>query len=122
MDNTLDLLLKSSVSNPPEKDYKVKRLSTECGGDVIFRLRALSFSRVAEVRAVDSDEISVHIIMAGVISPDLKKPELQAKYGALTPADLVKAMLLPGEIDDLALRIEQLSGYKKTVVEEVKKK
>lgn len=122
MDKTLELLLNATISNPPEKEYKLKRLSKEYGADVIFTLRALSFSRVAEIRATDPNEQSVHIILAGVTSPDLKNTELQQKYGAVTPADLIKAMLLPGEIDDLALRIEQLSGYKKSVVEEVKKK
>ena len=122
MDKTVELLLATTLNNPPEKEYKIKRLSKESGGDIIFRLRALAFSHVAEVRAADSSEQSIRIILAGTVSPDLKSAELLSHYGAMTPADLLKKMLLPGEIDDLALRIERLSGYKATVVEEIKKK
>jgi len=120
--DVLELLLNAQPAKLPEKDYKIKRLSQECGGDVVFRLRALPFSRVAEVRRIDEDGQAVHIILAGVISPDLKNQALLNKYDAATPAELIQAMLLPGELDDLALKIEQLSGYKKTVLEEVKKK
>jgi hypothetical protein len=70
---------------------------------------------------MDEQNQSLHIILAGVTSPDLKNAALLEKYQAVTPADMLKGMLLPGEIDDLALRVEQLSGYKSTVTEEVKK-
>jgi len=121
MVDVLDMLLSASPLKLPEKDYKVKRLSEETGGEIIFRLRALPFSRVAEIRRIDEEEQNIHIILAGIISPDLKNQQLLDRFNAETPADLVKNMLLPGEIDDLALRIERLSGYKSVVTEEVKK-
>ena len=119
--DVLDLLLNAEPQKLPEKEYKIKRLSKETGGDVVFKLRALPFSRVAEVRKRDDDERNVFIVLAGVVSPDLKNQALQDKYNAATPAELVKNLFLPGEIDDLALRIERLSGYKTAVTEEVKK-
>ncbi|UQT50758.1 hypothetical protein M5E87_21355 [Flavonifractor plautii] len=36
------------------------------------------------------------------VEPDLKAKELKEKYGGATPAETVKAMLLPGEIEDLS--------------------
>jgi len=119
--DALELLLNMEPRKLPEKDYRIKSLSAEAGKPVVFRLRALPFSRVAEIRQVDGESQSVHIILAGVASPDLRSPALMEKYGAATPADMLKAMLLPGEIDDLAIRVEQLSGYRSTVTEEVKK-
>jgi len=119
--DVMDLLLNTEPQKPPEKDYKIKRLSAAAGGDVVFRLRALPFHRVAEIRRVDDGEQAIHTILGGVASPDLKSPALLEKYSAVTPAEMVKSLLLPGEIDDLALRIEKLSGYKSSVVEEVKK-
>ena len=119
----IDLLLNTKPANLPEKEYKLKRMSKECGGDVIFKLRALLFDRVAEIKNISDDANQpIHIILAGVIAPDLKNQALLDKYDVVTPAELLKKMLLPGEIDDLALRVEQLSGYKTTVLEEVKKK
>ena len=38
----------------------------------------------------------------------------------MTPAETLKAMLLPGEIADLAIVVEKLSGYRRTTIEEVK--
>ena len=117
--DTLELLLNAKPSKLPEKDYKSKRLSEECGGDVVFKLRALPFSRVAEIRKLDDENQSVHIILAGVVSPDLKTPALLQKYDAVTPAELVQRMFLPGELDELALCIEQLCGYRINTLEEV---
>ncbi|WP_050698664.1 phage tail assembly chaperone [Anaeromassilibacillus senegalensis] len=109
----------------PEKDFKVKRLSEICGEDVIFSLKALSYSRVADIKAsaaTKDQDMSIHIVLAGVTAPDLKSKELMEKFSVPTPAELLKKMLLAGEIEDLAQEIEKLSGYRKSTVEEVKKK
>ncbi|WP_312695601.1 phage tail assembly chaperone [Caproiciproducens sp.] len=123
MDSTLDLLLKSETPNPPEKQIKLKRLSEICGGDVIFTMKALTYSRVVEIKDTHSgDDMEVYILLAGVSSPDLKAKELLEKYKAATPAELVKNMLLPGEITDISREVEILSGYRISTVEEIKKK
>lgn len=123
MDNTLDLLLKMEVPNAPTKEIRIKRLSKLSGGDVIFKLKALSFSRVAELKELHAGEdMGVHILLAGVVSPDLGSSELKEKYRAATPAELIKALLLPGEIEDISREIEKLSGYRVSTVDEIKKK
>ena len=119
--DVLSLLLNATPSKLPEKDYKIIRLSEELGADVIFKLRALPYSRVSELRSVDQENYLIHIVLAGVISPNLRDQALMDKYDATTPVDALKALLLPGEIDDLAIRVEQLSGYKKEVTEEIRK-
>ena len=127
MDNTLDLLLKMEIQSAQVKDVKIKRLSEICGGDVIFRLKQLSYSRMNEIVGQHrmDDDLSVFIVLAGTVSPDLKNQSLLDKYKAPTPAELLKSMLLPGEIEDLSREVERLSGYRYNTleeVEEVKKK
>jgi len=122
MSNTLDLLLKAEIQELPEKDVKLKRLSAICGGPVIFKLRALSYSRAADLIKNQPEDLNVHIVLAGVVEPNLKDTELLAKYNAVTPAELIKKMLLPGEIEDLSREIEKLSGYRTVTIEEIKKK
>jgi len=123
MDNTLDLLLKAEIPNAPEKQLKLKRLSEACAGDVVFTIHALPFGKVAEIKnSHNGDDMSVFIMLAGVQSPDLKSTELMAKYKAVTPAELIKKMLLPGEIEDISREVEKLSGYRISTLEEVKKK
>lgn len=124
MGNVLDLLLKAdsgSVTKLPEKEYKHKRLSELCGEPVVFKLKALPYSRAHELTTSGIDDIDVHIVLAGVAEPNLKDPALLDKYSAATPAELVKKILQPGEIEILARNVETLSGYRKTVLEEVKK-
>ncbi len=120
--NMIDLLLSVEPVKPQEKSVKIKRLSELCGAEVLFKLRAMSYDRVAEIKEMARGDMSVDIILAGVLSPDLKDGRLLQKYKAATPAELVKAMLLPGEIESIAREIEKLSGYREATLEEIKKK
>jgi hypothetical protein len=120
--NTLDLLLKSEIPDLPEKEVKQKRLSAICGEPVIFKLRALPYNLATEITKSQLDDMNVHILLAGTVEPNLKDTELRAKYSAATPAELVKKLLLPGEIEDLSREVEKLSGYRKVTLEEIKKK
>lgn len=120
--NVVEILLSRDKELPVrEKDVKIKRLSRK-GEDVVFSLRSLSYDRVQEIRKIGGDDMSLHILLAGVTAPSLKNEELQAHYGAATPFDLVKAMLTPGEIEDLSSEIERLSGYRVATIENIKKK
>lgn len=117
--DTLKLLLDADIPDLPEKEIKVKRLSRLCKGDVVFRLKALPYNRADEIVRAQKDDMSVHILLAGVVSPDLKDANLLAKYNAVTPAELVKKMLLPGEIEDISRSVEMLSGYRTSTIETV---
>jgi hypothetical protein len=122
--NVLDLLLKAdpaAVLKLPEKEYKVKRLSQLCGEPVVFKLRAMPYSKAYDISNTITEDLNIHILLAGVVEPNLKDAGLLGKYGAATPAELVKKLLQPGEIDTIAKTIEQLSGYRVTVLEEIKK-
>ena len=46
--------------------------------------------------------------------------KVKEKFGGITPEETVKAMLLPGEIEDLARAVERLCGYRRLTIEEVK--
>jgi hypothetical protein len=124
MENVLDLLLKAdpaAVAKLPEKEYKVKRLSQLCGEPVVFKLKAMPYSKAYDISTSITEDLPVHILLAGVVEPNLKDKALLEKYGAGTPAELVKKLLLPGEIETISKTIEQLSGYRVTVLEEIKK-
>jgi hypothetical protein len=118
----LDILLKTDIQDLPEKEYKLKRLSTICGAPVVFKLRALPYNRASELTRDQRDDLNVHIVLAGTVEPDLKDSDLLSKFNVVTPAELVKKMLLPGEIEDLSRAIEKLSGYREVTLEEIKKK
>ena len=116
--DVIDILLNNDPVKAEEKDYKIKRLSKAYKEDVIFKLRGLGYSRVAEIKNMNSEDVSVHIVLAGVKEPNFKNKDLLEKYNAPNPAELIKKMLLPGEIEDISKAIELLSGYRKNTIEE----
>ena len=121
--STLELLLGADVTsvktNLPTARYEVPRLSEEAGAPVVFTLRALPYGRVQELKRL-TEEADIQILLAGCVDPDLKAAALQEKFQGVTPAEAIKAMLLPGEIADLSIAVEKLSGYRRTTIEEVK--
>ncbi len=110
--------------------FCVNRLSELAGRDVVFELKALPYGRVQDIKRLQEDS-QIHILLAGCVSPDLKDSRLAKKYYArtaegkaapelTTPADVVKNMLLAGEIQDLANEVERLTGYRSMTISEVK--
>ena len=54
------------------------------------------------------------------MDPDPKASELKERYGGATPAETLKALLLPGEIEDLSREVERLSGYRGDTIQKLK--
>lgn len=121
MSKFLDALLLPQVENVqknlPRGLYEVKRLSQLAGNPVEVELRGLSYDKAQELREVEIDQ-EVMILLAGC--PELKDPDLKAKFGGVTPAETVKAMFTPGEIADLSRAVEKLTGYRQNTIREVK--
>lgn len=121
--SVLELLLSDETPNVgkalPEARYEVTRLSQRTGKPMVFTLRALSYGRTEEMKRLSRDS-EVQILLSGCVEPDLKDGRLMEKFGGATPADMVKNMLLPGEIADLSAAVERLGGYRRTTIEEVK--
>lgn len=121
MSKFLDMMLKPEVASVqkelPRATYEIKRLSCLVGEPVTLELQGLPYGKAQELREVGSDQ-EVMILLAGC--PELKSAELTAKFGGVTPAETVKAMLLPGEIADLSRAVERLSGYRQNTIREIK--
>ena len=114
MRSVQDILLQHEIPNKISKSYVHKRWSQE--------LRTLSYDRVEEIKELHQKETSVYIVLEGVVAPDFRSKELREKYGCETTVDLIKRLLLPGEIEDISREIEKLSGYRVVTLKEIKKK
>lgn len=127
MSNLIDLLLGAGdkVLDRPTGEYELKRLSALCGEPFIISLRALTMREFNELPL--GDDFRVHVVLKSVTEPDFRDSRLLAKYTPegrktpLTPIELLNKMLLPGEITTLAAKIEDLSGFGKNAIEEIKK-
>lgn len=95
------------------KCYKCERRHPACQD------KCPDYGRVQDISRLDQDA-ELQILLAGCIDPDLKSTPLQHKFGGITPAETLKAMLLPGEIADLSREVERLSGYRRATIEKVK--
>lgn len=128
-DDPLAVLLAVDTSQPITERFPVKRLKTEftiqgISDDEAYEKlveRATSFVRRrggARQREVDGRKLSRLLVIAGVVSPPFS-PEngrdgfeaLKKKYGALDSEDLVAKALLPGEVDRIAEKVLELSGF-----------
>lgn len=120
----LALLLRPELPNMlkelPTAKYKLPRLSELTGQDVVFTLRGLPYGQVQRLSESESGDTELHILLAGCVDPDLKNPALRERFGGATPAETVKALLLPGEIADLSRAVERLCGYRRLTIEEIK--
>lgn len=135
--NVLDLLLGSDIGEIklPTKNMEIKRLSEVFGAPFVITVSALSPDRYEEVQDMavsvngkDADiEISLLqmlVVMEGVMDPNgkpmFKNKDLMAKFKASTPKELVRKLLLSGEIATIYGEIASLSGFGEGSVTEVK--
>lgn len=100
-------------------ELTVKRLSEAFDAPFTVTLRGLSYNEYQDI--LDGKNAAVDTVLAGVVSPNLRDPRLLERYDVPTPADLVKAVFLPGELAEMARRIEQLTGFRQKMLEEIKK-
>lgn len=123
MSKLLDKLLGPEVpdlrKDLPTKKVKIKRLSELTKQDWVVTLRALPYGRVEDIKKAEGDT-DMPTVLAGMVDPDPKDEALLKRFDAVTPAEALKALFLPGEIVDLAREIELLTGYRKRTIEDLK--
>jgi hypothetical protein len=135
--NVMDLLLGSDIGEIklPTKQVEVVRLSNLYGAPFIVTCKALSPDKYEEVQDMaldvngkdvdlDVNLLQLFVVIEGVCDttekPMFKNKDLMAKFKANTPKELVRKLLLSGEIANLYGEISQLSGFGEEAVKEVK--
>lgn len=120
--NTVEKLLKIDAGKikTPEKDVKMKL--KKIGEEFTFPCKAVDPEYVAELqensitfKRGDISKIKMYDTKVLTITegcPSIfKNKELIEHFGVATPKDLVKKLLLSGEMDDLKSEIDKLGGY-----------
>lgn len=123
--SVLDLLLRGDMPDVrkalPEKRMEVKRLTELAGEPVIFTLRGLTYQEIRDIQDKRREDQAVSAVLYACKDPDWRDQRLlNAVSGAVTPLDVIKARLNPGEIDELYVEIQKLSGYINRTLREVK--
>jgi hypothetical protein len=121
--SVLDTLLRADLPDMrkqlPEKQVEVPRLTELAGAPVIFTLRALTYDKVRMLQDKERGEQAVFAVLYGCVDP-VWKNAVDKEKGIVTPVDAIKATLSSGEIDDLYIEIQKLSGYLRRTVADVK--
>lgn len=137
--------LKSFFASNAKKVENVKyvastRFVDEKGNPEEWELRALTANEDTAIRNactknvptaikgqtkkdLDADLYMAKMVVASVVYPDLKNSELQDSYGVMGEVELLRTMLLGGELQDLMMKVQEVNGYQKSMdelVEEAK--
>ena len=123
--SVLDLLLRPELPDVrrvlPEKQVEVKRLTELAGEPVVFTLRAMTYNETRQLYDKPREDQAVTAVLYGCKDPDFRdKRLLDAEKGIVTPLDAIKARLSAGEIDEAYIEIQELSGYLRRTLAEVK--
>lgn len=123
--SVLDLLLRPELPDVrkvlPEKQVEVKRLTELTGEPVVFTLRALTYNETRQIQDKPREDQALSAVLYGCKDPDFRdKRLLDPERGIVTPLDAIKARLSAGEIDEAYIEIQELSGYLRRTLAEVK--
>ena len=118
MSKILDLLLRPETPDVqkdlPRGRYELPRLSEVYGEPFVLELQAVPYGKALELKDMRDSEIQT--VLAGDAGGIWCSGPLMEAKDAATPAELVRKLLLPGEIKAVAVAVEQLSGYRKVVL------
>ena len=123
--SVLDLLLRPELPDVrkslPEKKAEVKRLTELAGEPVVFTLRAMTYNETRQLYDKPREDQALSAVLYGCKDPDFRdKRLLDSEKGIVTPLDAIKARLFAGEIDELHIEIQKLSGYLRRTLAAVK--
>lgn len=135
--SVLDLLLGADTGKIklPTSQVEITRLSEALGKPFILTCQALTPEKYEEVqdmalqvsgKDVDLDlaQLQLFTVMEGVIdsngNPLFKSKELRTKYKVPTPKEVVRKVLLSGEIVAVYTEIAKLTGFDDGAVQKVK--
>ena len=135
--NVLDLLLGADADKIklPTSQVEITRLSEALGDPFILTCQALTPEKYEEIQDMalsvsgkdvdlDVSQLQLFTVMEGVVDaegkPLFKSKELRDKYKVPTPKEVVKKVLLSGEIVAVYTVIAKLTGFDDTAVKQVK--
>lgn len=124
----LDLLLETDaekLQRENSKEYEIKRLSKALGEKFIITCRPLTHEQVGHIGEISKNtaETKLNAILEScrVEGKKLNSKGLLEKFNVVTSMELISKLFLPGEVFELYTIVNDLSGYSKNAIEEVKK-
>lgn len=124
----LDLLLETDIDklqNNNSKNYEIKRLSKILGEKFIVNCTLLTNEQMMHIGEISKTnfDIKLNAVLEAckIEGKKLNNEELMKKFNVVSAKELISKLFLPGEVYELYNIINDLSGYGKDAVKEVKK-
>ncbi|HBV95637.1 MAG: XkdN [Peptococcaceae bacterium BICA1-7] len=108
------------VENLPEKTVTLPRLGIPVTlrgltGKQVFGIRERCTERKERrgqvTERLDEEEFNVALVESATVSPNWGDPKLKAKFQASGPEEVIKRLLLAGELSALGDAVLDLSGF-----------
>lgn len=126
--NLSEFLAKNPVNNLTEEVYVSNRFVDENGNKLPFKIKAISGEAYASYRKealkitkngaeFDTKRFNELIVINHTVDPNFRDAEAVKAAGCITPEQYMYRSLLAGEIDALAAKISELSGFNTTIEE-----
>lgn len=121
-------LINNPVNDLTKEVYVSSRFKDENGNKIPFKIKAISGEEYASYRKqalrvskngveFDTKKFNELIIINHTLDPNFRDAEAIKATGCMTPEQFMYRSLLAGEIDALAAKITDLSGFNTTVEE-----
>lgn len=124
----LDLLLETDIDklqNNNSKNYEIKRLTKILGEKFIVTCTVLTNEQMMHIAEISKTNIDIKLNAVleacKIEGKKLNNEELMKKFNVVSAKELIGKLFLPGEVYELYNIINDLSGYGKDAVKEVKK-
>lgn len=127
MKNIIDLLLETDVEKLAASNAQaceVKRLSRALGQPFIVTCKPLTNEQIAHIGEVSKTNVDMklNVVIEACRLEDKRfsNKELMDKFKVARPLDLLNKLFLPGEIAKLYDVVNDISGYTRDAVKEIK--
>lgn len=124
----LDLLLETDIDklqNNNSKNYEIKRLTKILGEKFIVTCTLLTNEQMMHIGEISKTnfDIKLNAVLEAckIEGKKLNNEALMKKFNVVSAKELIGKLFLPGEVYELYNIINDLSGYGKDAVKEVKK-
>ena len=117
----INKLLETDTDQVPTKNAKIDRLG------IVIKMQGLTGKKVyaireqctytvkgrkgAKIEKLDEEAFDLELVAASCVTPNWNDPQLLTKYKASSAAQVIKKVLLAGEINALSEVALDLSGY-----------
>ena len=123
-----EFLIKNPVNNFTKEVYVSSRFVDEQGNKIPFKIKAMSGEAYASYRKqalsitkngveFDTKKFNELIVINQTVDPNFREADAIKAAGCVTPEQYMYRSLLAGEIDALAAKISELSGFNVTIEE-----